>query len=115
MSRLTTHVLDTARGLPAVGMRIRLFRIGETEPIADLKTNADGRSDTALLSGEDFQAGCYRLVFSVADYHRELGVPIDQPPFLDEVEVAFGIADAGQQMHVPLLISPWSYSTYRGS
>ncbi len=96
-------------------MRVRLFRQGEAAPLADLRTNADGRSETPLLQGEDFRPGRYRLLFSVADYHRELGVPIDEPPFLDEVEIAFGIADVGRHLHVPLLISPWSYSTYRGS
>ena len=110
---LTTHVLDTMNGCPAAGMAVRLYREGA--PLLALKLNADGRADAPLLAGEDFQPGRYRLVFEVGDYFRALGVPLPEPAFLDEVPLDFGIADAGAHYHVPLLTSPWSYSTYRGS
>lgn len=115
MGRLTTHVLDTARGKPAEGIRIRLFSLaGERHLVASAVTNADGRTDGPLLDEETFRAGSYELEFSVGSYFSEAGVDGGTPPFLDEVVVRCSLADAGNY-HVPLLVSPWSYSTYRGS
>jgi 5-hydroxyisourate hydrolase len=117
MSKLTTHVLDTASGLPASGMRLQLLRADDLAlpPLADLRTNADGRCDAPLLQGASFIVGRYILRFFVAEYFRAAGARLDEPPFLDLVEIAFGIADATKHYHVPLLVTPWSYSTYRGS
>lgn len=114
---LSTHVLDTMHGTPAAGMAVSLFRV---EPqgavlLRQLVLDADGRADAPLLADADLQAGRYRLVFSVAAYFAGRGVPLPQPPFLDEVPIEFGIADPAAHYHVPLLVSPWSYSTYRGS
>ena len=113
MGKLTTHVLDTMNGRPAAGMAARLYFEGQ--PLKTLQLNGDGRADSPLLEGEALKAGRYRLVFAVADYFRAVGVALPDPPFLDEVPLDFGIADAGSHYHVPLLVSPWSYSTYRGS
>ena len=113
---LTTHVLDTANGKPAAGMSVELFVIeGETRtPIKSVRTNADGRTDEPLLSREEFAIGQYEIVFDVAGYFaRDTGLP--EPPFLGHVPIRFGIADPEAHYHVPLLVSPWSYSTYRGS
>lgn len=118
MGKLTTHVLDTMHGAPAAGMSVRLFRLegaGEPQLLKSLHLNADGRADAPLLEGEALVAGRYRLVFAVAAYFSGRGVSLPQPPFLDEVPLDFGIADASAHYHVPLLASPWSYSTYRGS
>ncbi len=116
MGRLTTHVLDTANGRPGAGMRIDLFAVGpERRLVKSVETNADGRCDAALLEGSDFAAGIYELVFAAGAYFRALGAELSDPPFIDEVVVRFGIADAHDHYHVPLLVSPWSYSTYRGS
>lgn len=117
MGRLTTHVLDTMHGCPAAGMQVRLYRLQGTDAceLKSLALNADGRADAPLLEGEAFQAGRYRLVFEVAAYFRARGVAIPDPAFLDTVPLDFGIADATQHYHVPLLASPWAYSTYRGS
>ena len=116
MAKLSTHVLDTAAGVPARGVRVQLWREGAEAPLADLKTNPDGRTDAPLLEGDALKPGRYRLSFHVADYFRSMdALPADEPAFLDVVEVAFGIAHASQNYHVPLLVSPWSYSTYRGS
>jgi 5-hydroxyisourate hydrolase len=115
MATLTTHVLNIATGCPAAGMRIELRLLhGAGSPIAH-ETNADGRCSAPLLEGAAFRTGRYSLTFYVAAYFRALGVALAEPPFLDEVVIAFGIADASQKYHVPLLVSPWSYSTYRGS
>ena len=114
MGRLTTHVLDTAHGIPARGMRVELHA-GSGERLADLSTNDDGRANAPLLEGAALRAGRYTLIFHVAEYFRTAGVVLPDPPFLDVVRIDFGIADAGQHYHVPLLVSPWSYSTYRGS
>lgn len=117
MGRLTTHVLDTANGVPAAGMRIDLARI-DGERIDRLKTvttNADGRIDAPLLEGAALERGTYRLVFHVAEYFRGRGTALSEPPFLDRVPIRCGIADPAAHYHVPLLCSPWSYSTYRGS
>ncbi|WP_428419852.1 hydroxyisourate hydrolase [Methylibium sp.] len=117
MGRLTTHVLDTMNGCPAAGMAVSLWRLapGAAERIAELKLNDDGRADSPLLEGEALLAGCYRLVFSVAAYFKARGVALPEPPFLDEVPLDFGLADPSLHYHVPLLVSPWAYSTYRGS
>jgi len=117
MSGLTTHVLDTMHGCPAAGMAVTLQRVdGErAETIKSLALNADGRADGPLLDAAAMAAGRYRLRFGVAAYFRALGVALPEPPFLDEVQLDFGIADAAGHYHVPLLVSPWSYSTYRGS
>lgn len=115
--RLTTHVLDTAGGRPAAGIRIELFRLdGDARGhLSSHETNADGRCDAPLLEGTDFTAGSYELVFHVADYFRKAGTELPEPAFLDVVPIRFGIAEPGQHYHVPLLISPFGYSTYRGS
>ena len=117
MGRLTTHVLDTMQGRPAAGMTAVLYRIDAagTHVLKSLHLNADGRADAPLLEGDSLVAGRYRLVFSVAPYFARAGVLLPNPPFLDEVPVDFGIADVHAHYHVPLLVSPWAYSTYRGS
>ncbi|MFZ2651058.1 MAG: hydroxyisourate hydrolase [Burkholderiaceae bacterium] len=117
MGQLTTHVLDTAHGNPAAGMKVSLLHlIGErAELIKQLELNHDGRADTALLEGAALRRGRYRLLFGVAAYFRQRGIPLPDPPFIDEVTLDFGIADPQLHYHVPLLVSPWSYSTYRGS
>src|SRR5581483_11965752 len=111
--KLSTHVLDTAKGVPARDMRIELWAHGETGPrlIKTVRTNNDGRTDSPLLGAEEMKAGEYELVFFVGDYFGNG----PGPRFLDRVPVRFGIADAAASYHVPLLCSPWSYSTYRGS
>ena len=117
MARLSTHVLDTSRGRPASGVRIRLYACsGESRKLLkSVATNGDGRTDEALLSGEEFCTGVYELVFSAGDYFRAAGAGLPDPPFLNEVVVRFGIADPAANYHVPLLLSPFGYSTYRGS
>ena len=117
MGKLTTHVLDTMHGGPAAGMAVRLYRLDgpAVRSLKSLLLNADGRADVPLLEGEALEAGRYRLVFGVAVYFRARGVVLPEPAFLDEVPLDFGIADADSHYHVPLLTSPWSYSTYRGS
>lgn len=115
--RLTTHVLDTARGKPAAGVKIMLYRIsGQSHrKIAEAVTNADGRTDGPMLAGDALKEGNYELVFCAGDYLRASGQAGDGVLFLDEIPIRFGIPDAGQHYHVPLLISPFAYSTYRGS
>lgn len=115
--RLTTHVLDTARGKPAAGVRITLYRVSAQNhrKIAETITNADGRTDAPMLAGAALVAGCYELVFGAGDYLRASGQAGEGELFLDEIPIRFGIADAGQHYHVPLIISPFAYSTYRGS
>jgi 5-hydroxyisourate hydrolase len=113
MSGLTTHVLDTMMGRPAGGMLVRLRRDGEM--VASGVTNLDGRIPQPLLEGEAFTPGLYRLEFGVGEYFRDLGVPSPQPAFLETVVIDFGVAEAGAHYHVPLLVSPFAYSTYRGS
>jgi 5-hydroxyisourate hydrolase len=118
MTGLSTHVLDTVRGVPASGMRGELFRVkpgGARERITAFVTNADGRLDAPLLPGPEFRRGTYELVFHTAAYFRAAGVALPDPPFLDEITLRFGIADEGAHYHVPLLASPWTYATYRGS
>jgi len=115
--RLTTHVLDTAHGRPGRGIRIDLFRLegDRREPVISTATNADGRCEGPLLEGGGLRPGTYELVFHVGDYFAGAGVDLPAPRFLDAVPVRFGIASPGQHYHVPLLISPYGYSTYRGS
>jgi 5-hydroxyisourate hydrolase len=114
--RLTTHVLDTASGKPAAGLKIALYRVsGETHrKVKEVVTNADGRCDAPLLEGESFATGQYELVFFAGDYLRESGHQLPEPAFLDQVPIRFGMAEEAHY-HVPLLISPYGYSTYRGS
>lgn len=108
-------MLDTARGLPASGVAIRLLNAVTRELVRETRTNADGRCDGPLLEGVSFVTGKYVLAFSAGDYFRAQGIALPDPPFVDVVEIAFGIADPNGHYHVPLLVSPWSYSTYRGS
>ena len=118
MGHLSTHVLDTMNGCPAAGMVVKLLRIGGegAQTLLEFTLNADGRNDGgALLDAQAMVAGRYRLVFSVAPYFRARGVRLPEPPFIDDVQIDFGIADAASRYHVPLLVSPWAYSTYRGS
>jgi 5-hydroxyisourate hydrolase len=115
MGRLTTHVLDTARGVPARGMKIELARGEEpSKAVVSVVTNVDGRTDAPLLEGGSLTAGTYRLVFHVAEYFHSQGNP-DAGRFLQNVPVVFVIDDPAGKYHVPLLVSPWAYSTYRGS
>jgi 5-hydroxyisourate hydrolase len=117
MGKLTTHVLDTMNGSPAAGMAVRLYRVDGATPqlLRSVQLDADGRAGGPLLEGTDFVPGRYRLVFELADYFRARGVVLPEPPFLDSVPLDFGLADTGAHYHVPLLASPWAYSTYRGS
>jgi hydroxyisourate hydrolase len=108
MSGLTTHVLDTTRGIPAAGLTIELWSRDSSQLLKTVETNADGRVDAPLLSGAEMKAGNYELLFFVGDYFGER-------KFLDRVPIRFTISDANAKYHVPLLVSPWSYSTYRGS
>jgi len=116
--RLTTHVLDTAQGCPAAGMTIELWRLdpvgGAHELLKTVRTNADGRTDAPLLA-DDLTAGGYELVFALGTYFAGQPVATSAPEFLDQVVIRFGISDAAAHYHVPLLLSPWAYSTYRGS
>jgi len=116
--RLTTHVLDTTAGRPAAGLALALFALepdGGRRPLARATTNADGRLDAPLLGPGTIRAGRFELVFAVAAYFRARGVRLPDPPFLEEVPVRFGIADPDAHYHVPLLVSPYGYTTYRGS
>jgi 5-hydroxyisourate hydrolase len=117
--KLTTHVLDTANGCPAVGMKIALWAIApgtnQRTLLKEVRTNADGRTDEPLLTDEAFTIGVYELTFDVGPYFQQRDQTLAEPYFLDVVPLRFGIADADAHYHVPLLTSPWSYSTYRGS
>jgi 5-hydroxyisourate hydrolase len=118
MPRLSTHVLDTMNGKPAAGVKVALYRLGDGDTrslVKEVMTNADGRTDAPLLTGDDYKPGQYELVFRIGDYFRGAGATLPQPAFLDVVPLRFGIAEADGHYHVPLLASPWSYSTYRGS
>ena len=116
MGYLTTHVLDTAHGCPGQAIDIAVYRVSpQRELLAEVLTNAEGRCAQPLLDGSDFTVGVYELVFSVGAYFRARGVALPEPAFLEQVVVRFGIADESEHYHVPLLISPYSYSTYRGS
>ncbi|KXF83168.1 hydroxyisourate hydrolase [Enterovibrio coralii] len=117
MGRLTTHVLDTAHGRPGADIEVTLFRVegNSLSHVVTTRTNQDGRTDEALLSGTDFQPGKYQLQFNTADYFKNSGVALSDVPFLDDVLIRFGVDDADSHYHVPLLVSPYSFSTYRGS
>ncbi len=116
---LSTHVLDTVHGTPAAGMQVALwatFEDGSQRLLQSLVLNQDGRNPGGMLiATSDLVAGTYRLVFDVAAYFRARGVDLPEPPFLNQVSLDFGVANTTQHYHVPLLVSPWSYSTYRGS
>lgn len=117
MGKLSTHVLDITQGKPGAGVAVELYAVGPQGRLL-LKTaitNADGRCGAPLLEGEQMQAGQYELVFAAGDYFAAQGVDLPSPRFIDRVTLAFGIADATQNYHVPLVVSPWAYSTYRGS
>ncbi len=112
MGKLTTHVLDTGLGKPAAGLRIELYRKGDR--LRDVSTNSDGRLDAPLLEGTDFQLGSYELVFHAGDYLDSTGQDLPTPKFLDTIPLRFGISE-DRHYHVPLLLSAYGYSTYRGS
>ncbi len=116
-AKLSTHVLDTAHGCPAAGMKIELWALAGEERtlVTTAKTNSDGRTDTPLLAGDEMNTGQYEILFFVGDYFAAKSAALPKTRFLDKVPVRFGIADAGASYHVPLLCSPWAYSTYRGS
>ena len=117
MGRLSTHVLDTAHGMPASGVEVTLSRLegASWQQLKRVRTNADGRTDEPLLAGADLATGVYRLEFAIGDHFRRRGMKLAEPLFVDHVVLQVGIADAAAHYHVPLLASPWSYSTYRGS
>jgi len=117
MGQLTTHVLDTMNGCPAAGMLVALYRLNDHEALqlCRVALNHDGRTATPLLDAATFSIGRYRLVFEVASYFRDRGVALPEPAFLDAVPIDFGLSSTQQHYHVPLLTSPWAYSTYRGS
>lgn len=117
MGNISTHVLDTMHGRAANGMYFELYRVteGKRNLLCQQHTNADGRSSKALLSDEEMKAGIYELIFHAGDYFKAQGVQLAQPSFIDQVILRFGIADSNQNYHVPLIVTPWTYSTYRGS
>jgi 5-hydroxyisourate hydrolase len=117
MAELTTHVLDTARGRPAAGVAIRLYECRDAARtlIKTIETNASGRTNGPLLAGQALRTGVYELVFSAGAYFRAQGDMLAEPPFLDDVVIRFGVSDPTAHYHVPLLLSPYGYSTYRGS
>jgi 5-hydroxyisourate hydrolase len=115
MAKLTTHILDTAHGRPAYDVAVRLFAIGDERLLrAETRTNEDGRTDSALLDSDAIQIGCYELEFDIGAYFRSQSVTLPKPAFLETVVIRFCVS-ADEHYHVPLLASPWSYSTYRGS
>jgi len=117
MGKLSTHVLDITQGKPGAGVKVKLFRVKENTKVL-LKTdttNQDGRCETPLLTGGEIVAGKYELVFAAGAYFAAQGVALPEPRFVDEVVIAFGIADPDANYHVPIVVSPWAYSTYRGS
>lgn len=116
MGRLTTHVLDTAQGRPGAGMALALYGLDDSRTrLAEAVTNADGRCDAPLLEGDAFRPGRYELVFEAGAYFAASGLAGAAPPFLDQIVLRFGVADATRHCHVPLLVSPYGYTTYRGS
>ena len=118
MAGLTTHVLDATRGQPARGVAIELYQLasdGARTLLAATRTNADGRLDAPLIGADEARVGGFELVFHVGAYFRAVGTPLADPPFLDVVPIRFSIADPKAHYHVPLVVTPWSYSTYRGS
>jgi 5-hydroxyisourate hydrolase len=117
MGRLSTHVLDIVHGRPAEGVAVELFSIGgdDRRLVVRTTTNADGRTDAPLMAGDAFRTGAYELAFEIGAYFRGLETATGDPPFLDVVPIRFHISEPDGHYHVPLLVSPWSYSTYRGS
>jgi 5-hydroxyisourate hydrolase len=117
MAQLSTHVLDTARGLPAANVlvEVQIIRGRDRESLSSATTNAQGRTDTPLISRDRLERGVYELTFHVGDYFRRNGVMLSDPPFLDRVVIRVGVADPAGQYHIPLLVSPYGYTTYRGS
>jgi 5-hydroxyisourate hydrolase len=117
MGKLSTHVLDTTQGKPGAGVQLTLYAVTDSgrRLLKTDTTNADGRCSTPLLEGDAMQPGRYELVFAAGDYFAAQGVTLPEPRFVDQVTIAFGIAHADQNYHVPLVVTPWSYSTYRGS
>lgn len=118
MAGLTTHILDLTHGTPAAGVKIVLSKRnddGAPEKITEARTNDDGRAPAPLIAAEDMKTGAYTLEFHIGDYFRAKGLVLDEPAFLDIVPIAFAIADPSSHYHVPLLVSPYGYSTYRGS
>ena len=117
MGYLTTHVLDTANGCPGAGIQVTVKRFDNGEPtiVTETVTNSDGRCDQPLAADDAFPAGRYEIVFEVGKYFTDKNMPVDSPAFLDDVVVRFGVAQADEHYHVPLLVSPYAYSTYRGS
>lgn len=117
MGYVTTHVLDTANGRPASGLRLEVWRVDVDIPekLRDATTNEDGRLDSPAITENELEVGTYEIRFHVADYFKGSAAALTEPPFLDIVPIRFGVADAGAHYHVPLLVSPFSYSTYRGS
>jgi 5-hydroxyisourate hydrolase len=117
MGKLSTHVLDVTQGKPGAGVALELYAVngGNRALLRQTVTNADGRCDAPLLQGDELRVGQYELVFAAGDYFAAQGTTLPEPRFVDRVTIAFGIADPDQNYHVPLVMSPWSYSTYRGS
>jgi 5-hydroxyisourate hydrolase len=117
MGKLSTHVLDTAQGKPGAGVQVELYAVdgGQRTLLKQDVTNSDGRCNAPLLEGEQLKTGQYELVFAAGDYFAAQGVALPSPRFIDRVTIAFGVADPSQNYHVPLVLTPWSYSTYRGS
>ena len=117
MAKLSTHVLDAAHGKPASDLRITLYRTTESGRVllVETRTNADGRTDAPLLSGDTIPVGVYEIDFEAGEYFRAMGLELPQPAFVDRVTLRFGIANGAGHYHVPLLVTPWTYSTYRGS
>jgi 5-hydroxyisourate hydrolase len=117
MGKLSTHVLDTAHGKPAAGLKLELFELSKSarQLVTTMITNQDGRTDSLLLTPASMHIGTFELVFYVGDYFASLGLKLSEPKFLDIVPIRFGVFNADQNYHVPLLVSPYSYSTYRGS
>lgn len=117
MAHLSTHVLDTSRGVPAAGMVVEVHAVGGAgrRPLARTTTNAEGRTEAPLVPAGALEPGIYEITFHAADYFRRAGVALADPPFLDAITIRIGIADPGGRYHVPLLLSPYGYSTYRGT
>lgn len=113
--KITTHVLNLAQGIPAQGVKVELYDSAKQTLLATAITNADGRVDQPLLSGEDIQAGVYELIFYVGDYHRDIGTSTEETLLWEQVPLRFHIVDIEQNYHIPLLVAPGGYSTYRGS
>ncbi|MBC2770303.1 hydroxyisourate hydrolase [Pusillimonas minor] len=117
MGKLSTHVLDTMHGRPAQGVQVELYRIDGASRtcLKTVETNADGRCDAPLLGADDIKSGTYELVFHAGDYFASQGVKVPEPRFVDQVVIRFGIANPAENYHVPLVVTPWTYATYRGS